>query len=101
MYGKSQGGGRNPPPPPRQIGLKENLQRPYPGKLRPQKYQIYNYRLSRARRVIENTFGVWSARFFSTHFLSYKYPCSFFYVFRIDRDNPGHNLSVIPSLNYP
>ena len=42
--------------------LKKWLMRPYPGKRASEEERIYNYRHSRARRCIENAFGVLSAR---------------------------------------
>lgn len=43
--------------------LKTYLMRPYPKQDLDRSKRIYNYRLSRARRVVENTFGILSQKF--------------------------------------
>ena len=48
------------------LPLKRYLLRPYGGKYLPDEKRIFNYRLSRARRVSENAFGILIQRYTNT-----------------------------------
>ena len=43
--------------------LKSYMLRPYPGIFLPENKRIFNYRLSWARRIIENTFEIMASKF--------------------------------------
>ena len=45
------------------FSLKPHLLKPFPFRNMSRNQRIYNYRLSRARRIVENVFGIFSQRF--------------------------------------
>lgn len=45
------------------FALHQNLMKPYPHRSAMGDEKVFNYRLSRARRIVENAFGILSARF--------------------------------------
>lgn len=45
------------------FAIRQNLMKPYSQRGLTMVQRVYNYRLSRARRIIENVFGIMSARF--------------------------------------
>jgi len=45
------------------FALCDTVMKPYPNKSQNERQRVFNYRLSRARRVVENSFGIMSSRY--------------------------------------
>lgn len=57
------------------FGLREDLLKPFPMKKLTHEQRVFNYRLSRARRVVENAFGILATRFRVFHTTISFEPC--------------------------
>uniref|UniRef100_A0A9J7YEV0 DDE Tnp4 domain-containing protein n=1 Tax=Cyprinus carpio carpio TaxID=630221 RepID=A0A9J7YEV0_CYPCA len=56
--------------------LRKHLLRPYPGRAIPADQRIFNFRLSHARRIVENAFGIMAAQFRVYHRVMELSPCN-------------------------
>lgn len=90
------------------FALKENVMKPYPERDMTREKRIYNYRICRARRVVENTFGMMSNSEFCcrlSHYVSkvelITKVCCLLHNFVLARNTKGYtppNVDELPCL---